>query len=129
MTIGVEHVGIIRGQLSARRKSLKSSVDSQINALILENDVEQGGMDTGDAANHAVESDVQLDRAHRESYELSLVEYALDRIESGDFGLCANCNRSIDVNRLLANPIAKRCLDCQDKHEDLQDERDSTPSL
>ena len=37
---------------------------------------------------------------------------ALDRIEKGTYGLCENCKKEIDIERLKANPSAKTCIKC-----------------
>ena len=92
--------------------------------------VEQGGgMDSGDESLLEVARTGELTQLDRNSYELSLVKQALHNIETDKFGWCVDCGEEIDVARLVANPIAKRCLRCQSKHEDDQDERDATPSL
>ena len=41
---------------------------------------------------------------------------ALERMEKGTYGLCANCKKEIDIDRLKANPAArllKCCIDCK----------------
>jgi len=38
---------------------------------------------------------------------------ALDRMEKGNYGVCANCNQEIDIERLKINPSAKTCVKCK----------------
>lgn len=38
---------------------------------------------------------------------------ALERIDKGTYGLCENCQKEIDIERLKANPAAKTCIKCQ----------------
>jgi len=38
---------------------------------------------------------------------------ALKKMEDGTYGICANCNQEIDVERLRANPSAKTCIKCK----------------
>jgi len=49
------------------------------------------------------------------SGQLREVESALDRLNSGEYGACANCDTSISSKRLQALPWATHCVDCQDK--------------
>ena len=42
---------------------------------------------------------------------LSEVDAALDRMDSGTYGLCETCHDSIEADRLLANPLEQFCLD------------------
>ena len=46
--------------------------------------------------------------------QLRLVEEALDRIRSGDFGVCLACAQPIPPIRLLALPWARYCVPCQE---------------
>ena len=53
------------------------------------------------------------------------IEVALDRVRSGQYGLCDSCGHAVADARLAALPWATRCLDCQAGHERLQP---ATPS-
>ena len=48
------------------------------------------------------------------SGQLQEVESALDRLNSGEYGACANCGHSISSKRLRALPWATHCVDCKD---------------
>lgn len=39
------------------------------------------------------------------------------RMISGTYGACTDCGTTIDYERLLAYPTAKRCIDCQREYE------------
>jgi DnaK suppressor protein len=45
--------------------------------------------------------------------QLRLVEEALDRIHTGDYGACLSCEKSIPPKRLQALPWAQYCVSCQ----------------
>ena len=65
----------------------------------------------------------------REAEALQDTEEALQRLRTNTYGRCADCGEAIERKRLLAYPIAKRCLECQREHENKHSEKDSTPSL
>lgn len=44
--------------------------------------------------------------------EILQIRHALQRIENGTYGTCANCGKEIRKERLEARPIATRCIDC-----------------
>ena len=46
--------------------------------------------------------------------QLRLVEEALDRVQSGDFGVCLACEQPIPPKRLQALPWARYCVPCQE---------------
>lgn len=45
--------------------------------------------------------------------QLRKVEAALQRIASGDFGVCATCGEVIELKRLNALPWVSTCIQCQ----------------
>ena len=47
--------------------------------------------------------------------QLRLIEEALDRIHSGDYGVCLACEEPIPAKRLHALPWARYCVTCQDE--------------
>ena len=44
--------------------------------------------------------------------ELSKINGALDRLASGDYGVCDSCGDDIDERRLMAHPYAAQCISC-----------------
>ena len=61
--------------------------------------------------------EVAIRNLDRESTLLKSVEEALDRIETGGFGVCLRCEEEIPEKRLRAVPWASHCLSCQQKLE------------
>jgi len=53
--------------------------------------------------------------ATREGKFLNHIEQALQRIESGDYGKCSDCENPIPQERLMAVPTATRCVPCKEK--------------
>ena len=59
--------------------------------------------------------EVAIRNLDRESRLLKSVEEALNRIETGAFGVCLGCEEEISEKRLRAVPWASHCLSCQEK--------------
>lgn len=61
------------------------------------------------------EGEHQIEWRHRSELENHLREIvdAQDRLMDGRYGLCAECGAGIDVRRLLADPAASLCFNCQ----------------
>jgi len=45
---------------------------------------------------------------------LRMIEEALDRLKSGDYGFCLSCEEPIPPKRLNAIPWARYCVTCQE---------------
>jgi DnaK suppressor protein len=47
--------------------------------------------------------------------QLEQIDTALQRIDDGKYGICANCVRPIEADRLVVRPYSTLCLDCQNR--------------
>lgn len=65
----------------------------------------------------------------REAEAIREIDEALHRLHAHSYGLCMDCGQPIAFERLRADPTAKRCLSCQQRHEDPHGGKDPTPSL
>jgi len=72
--------------------------------------------------------DLQLASIDRHIQEIRDIDGALMHIAAGSYGVCSDCESSIDVDRLQAWSTAKRCQPCQVKYERLHTEG-NRPSL
>lgn len=43
---------------------------------------------------------------------LQLIEAALGRLDSGEYGFCTDCGEDIPAKRLEIDPTTTRCVDC-----------------
>ena len=48
------------------------------------------------------------------------IDEALLRLEEGTYGICEDCGREISEARLKAVPFARRCIQCQEKAEAIE---------
>src|SRR5438874_13631160 len=57
----------------------------------------------------------RIEWQHREGLEdrLRHINDAQDRLIDGGYGVCVACGERINEQRLLANPAASMCFDCQ----------------
>jgi DnaK suppressor protein len=53
-----------------------------------------------------------LETDRRRQVALRLIEAALGRVESGDYGFCLSCGEEIAAKRLELDPTASLCIDC-----------------
>jgi RNA polymerase-binding transcription factor DksA len=59
----------------------------------------------------------QRDANHAHTGAIDETAGADRRIDRGSYGTCLDCGGDIDHERLLAQPAALRCLECQRMHE------------
>lgn len=75
-----------------------------------------------DIGTEAMEQEKQYLLASTEGRRLNSIDDALRRLysEPDRFGVCQNCGREIDIERLRLVPYATYCRDCQEGSERLQ---------
>jgi RNA polymerase-binding transcription factor len=74
-----------------------------------------GRMAEEDQAQLSHEEFISLRRNSMDYEMLRQVEEALERVDSGSYGICQNCEESISERRLQAVPWARYCLSCQER--------------
>ena len=118
-------------RLRDRREELREVIHRELASSTQEDYTELAGMvhDAGDESFAELLRGINLTTRARELDEIRDVEAALERIKNGIYGTCTDCNDSIALDRLNAYPTAKRCINCQSRHENRRGGRDATPSL
>jgi DnaK suppressor protein len=100
----------------AHKKSLLEKRESVLSGLGIKFDTlaRMGRVAEEDQAQMSQDEFVSLHLNSLDYVQLRLVEEALDRMESGDYGVCLSCEEPIPAKRLQALPWARYCVTCQD---------------
>lgn len=104
-----------RDRLLERRESLVSQV-AEAELSSRERDLEST-QDPADMAANAYTKELLISMSANDRKLLELIDEALERVESGDYGECVNCGEPVQEKRLDAVPWARYCLKCQDLQE------------
>lgn len=114
-----DQIGALRERLDAREAELRAEVDTvdaeQAEAPSrdphheVEDLGEQGEQRIREAVRHA-EQDIDI-------FELREIAAARARMERGEYGVCVDCGVDIPAARMEAQPMALRCIPCQEKYE------------
>jgi DnaK suppressor protein len=114
---------------SSRDRELKRILETQRNRILdaLRNTVREaraeGAGDDGEVRDEAerseadVQSELEFALMQMQGETLARVEEALERLDSGEYGLCTECGSQIPAARLKALPFAIRCRTCEQEHE------------
>ena len=51
---------------------------------------------------------------------LEKIDHALKKLEEGTYGICEDCGNDISEQRLKALPFAVHCVECKQRHEELE---------
>lgn len=105
----------MRQILVKRRDALRKALAGDL-SLLKELRAQTSG-DMVDAALDSVQDEISSQLAEVESRELTRIEYALERMRDGQFGVCEGCGVAIPMARLNALPYATYCIGCQREME------------
>ncbi len=105
----------MRQVLVKRRDALRKALAGDLS--MLKEFKEQSGGDVVDAALDSVQDEINSQLAEVESRELARIEYALEHMRNGKYGICEGCGCSIPLARLNALPYATYCIQCQREAE------------
>src|SRR5208283_2344997 len=105
----------LRQVLIKRRDALRKALAGDL-SLLKELKGQTSG-DVIDAALDSVQDEISSQLAEVESRELTRIEYALERMRTGHFGICESCGTTIPMARLNALPYATSCIKCQREAE------------
>jgi DnaK suppressor protein len=109
--------------LLKRRDALRAALAGDLSSLR-----ELSSGDEVDWALDSAQDEISSQLAEVESRELRNIENALQRIETGQYGVCESCEKKIPSVRLEALPYATLCLGCQreaDEEQEYDNHRES----
>lgn len=100
-----------RQLLLTRRQELSGNLeDTKFDTL-----ARMGRVAEDDQAQISHEEFISLQRNSMDYQALRQVNAAIERLNTGEYGICANCDEPISEKRLKAIPWAKYCVVCQDR--------------
>ncbi len=80
-------------------------------------DASQGGGDLADVAGSHREGLMTAQISNHSWERIRAIDKALDKVRSGDYGICDECGATIAKTRLRAVPWADTCRECQESRE------------
>ena len=84
--------------------------------------------DTADIASNLIDEEIVMSIAQGEAREIEEIDNALSQIKKGKYGVCENCGRKINKQRLMAIPFVSLCIKCketEERDEGIQNDRGS----
>ncbi len=104
----------IKKALIAQRNELLSEAEEALNALPGQTIFP----DMGDQASAEIDRTFMLRLRGREQRLLKKIEAAIEKIDSGSFGICDVCGEEISIKRLEARPVTTMCIFCKTEQEE-----------
>lgn len=103
----------VLGALEHLHHENSGSLEEQVGELV------SGSADQhiADTATETVDREIDYTLEEADVRLLTAIDFALQRIEAGTYGVCVNCGAQIAPERLEAMPWATLCIDCKRREE------------
>jgi DnaK suppressor protein len=108
---------VYRSALLAERARLTGGKQRELEILVL-----PGSLAVEDQAPLMHDQFIALSQHRMDRRKLKLIDAAIERLETGEFGLCAECDQPIPAKRLTIVPWAVYCVPCQDRMDARRDD-------
>ena len=73
--------------------------------------------DVADKATNSYTKEFLFKKSNDDRFIMQLIQEALERMDSGEYGACVACGGEMQPKRLEAVPWARHCIECQEKQE------------
>jgi DnaK suppressor protein len=101
---------VYRQRLRQKRQEVLSGLGVKFDTM-----ARMGRVAEDDQAQLSHDEFVSLHLNNLDYGQLRFIEEALDRLKSGDYGICLACEEPIAEKRLAAIPWARYCVSCQEQ--------------
>jgi DnaK suppressor protein len=109
-----------RETLKGRLQELLNEAEKTVSGMTALND---NYPDPTDRASLESDRNFMLRIRDRERKLISKIKSALERIDSGEFGICESCGDDIGEERLNARPVTTLCIACKKQQEAVEKSR------
>ena len=106
-----ERLEVVRKKLIEQKQDILKKIGKRKEVT-----TNQGG-DFMDIATDNLEHELNYIFEEREREKLLNIDNAIARMKEGNYGECDECGDDIELERLLALPFTRLCLDCKSKQE------------
>lgn len=104
-----------RQQLLQMREEVLKGVQNSHQAS---REIGQDGVpDIGDMSANTYHRDVLLNLGENQRRRIQDIDAALERIEGGEYGVCAKCEEDIPSRRMDVRPFSRYCVECKSEVE------------
>lgn len=102
----------IREDLERKKAVLTKNINSEYSEMASRSDRHHHA-DMDDLGGDADDEETSYKILELNSAELDQIEYALEKLDAGTYGICEECEKPINPERLTALPFATLCINCK----------------
>jgi DnaK suppressor protein len=113
---------LLKSILLKKRNEVVEGIESRIGRKLTTEAGQKvdSAMDSADMSSHDVEQGMDYSLLEMKYEQYKDIADAFRKLENVSFGLCEECGAEIDIKRLEVNPLARFCIACKTRKENLE---------
>lgn len=113
---------LLKAILLKKRNEVVEGIEARIGRKLTTESGQKvdSAMDSADMSSHDVEQGMDYSLLEMKYEQYKDIADAFRKLENVTFGLCEECGEEIDIKRLEVNPLARYCIACKTRKEDIE---------
>ena len=101
-----------------------SELMEQIHKKVVDfSEIKERSFDYLDIASFEINDQISSRITQRQSNMIRKIKFALEKLNTGNYGICEECGEEISHQRLMARPMATLCINCKREEELMEKKR------
>jgi RNA polymerase-binding protein DksA len=113
---------LLKSILLKKRNEVVDGIESRIGRKLTTESGQKvdSAMDSADMSSHDFEQGIDYSLLEMKYEQYKDIADAFRKLENVSFGLCEECGEEIDIKRLEVNPLARFCIACKTRKENIE---------
>ncbi len=113
---------LLKGLLLKKRNEVVQGLEAQMGRKLIRETGQKvdSAMDSADMSSQDTDQGIDYSLLEMKYEQYKDIAEAFRKLQAKTFGLCEECGAEIDIKRLQVNPLARYCIDCKTKKEEIE---------
>lgn len=112
----------LKGLLLQKRNDVVRGIEARIGRKLIQEPGQRidSAMDSADLSLQDMDQGIDYSLLEMKYEQYKEIADAFRRLQNDTYGICEECGEEIDIRRLEVNPLARFCISCKTKKEDIE---------
>jgi DnaK suppressor protein len=113
---------LLKALLLKKRNEVVAGLEAQMGRRLTRETGQKidSAMDSADQSALDVDQGIDYSLLEMKYEQYKDIADAFRKLQNGTYGLCEECGEEIDIKRLQVNPLARFCISCKTKKEEIE---------
>ncbi len=113
---------LLKGILLKKRNEVVAGLEAQMGRKLTRETGQKvdSAMDSADLSSQDTDQGIDYSLLEMKYEQYKDIADAFRKLQNKTFGLCEECGEEIDIKRLQVNPLARYCISCKTKKEEIE---------